>query len=166
MFLRLTGRGAVSVPDELRGIFRQSQTGREPIPGTFRLNGDFTLETFRKDLQQPHKQVVHIATHFDSRPGVAANSRLLLGDGRELSLADIEAAEQLFANVDVVTLSACSTAFTNQNEDGREVDSFGTIAQRLGAKSVIASLWNVSDPATASLMAALYRFRQQSPAIG
>src|SRR5262249_14412102 len=31
-----------SVPQELRSIFRQNPTGPEPIPGTVRLNGDFT----------------------------------------------------------------------------------------------------------------------------
>ena len=105
--------------------------------------------------------VVHIATHFTSRPGVAANSQLLLGDG-ELSLAEIESQTRLFNGVDLLTLSACNTAFTNKSEDGREIDSFGTIAQRLGAKSVIASLWSVDDDSTATLMQTMYRLRQQT----
>lgn len=103
-------------------------------------------------MQQPEKSVVHIATHFDSRPGVAANSQLLLGDGSQMSLAEIEAMPRLFSGVDLLTLSACSPAFTNRSEDGREVDSFGTVAQRLGARGVIASLWGVNDEATARLM--------------
>ena len=117
-----------SVPEELHGIFREGQGGSAPVPGTVRLNGGFTRETLENDLRQPNKNVVHIATHFDSEPGVAANSHLLLGDGSKLSLAEIEAEEQLFDGVDLLTLSACSTAFTNRSEDGREVDSFGTIA--------------------------------------
>ncbi len=149
-----------AVAGELRGIFPA------PVPGTVRLNATFTREAFQNDLRQPNKRVVHIASHFVSRPGVAANSRLLMGDGTELSLAEIEASEQLFDGVDLLTLSACSTAFTNRNEDGREVDSFGAIAQRLGARGVIASLWNVNDDATARLMQAMYRLRQQEPAMG
>ena len=66
--------------------------------------------------------MVHIATHFDSHRGVAANSHLLLGDGSQMSLAEIEGTALLFSGVDVLTLSACSTAFTNRTEDGREVD--------------------------------------------
>lgn len=72
----------------------------------------------------------------------------------------------VFSGVDLLTLSACSTAFTNGTEDGREVDSFGTIAQRLGAKAVIASLWSVSDEATAQLMETMYRIRQDKPELG
>ena len=48
----------------------------------------------------------------------------------------------------------------------REVDSFGTIAQRLGAKGVIASLWSVSDEAAARLMETMYRIRQSKPELG
>jgi len=159
-----------SVPAELHGIFRQkdTETGPDtgPIEGAIRLNGEFTRASFENDLRGRRNSVVHIATHFDSQPGVAANSHLLLGDGSELSLADIEDQQDLFDGVDLLTLSACSTAFTNKSEDGREVDSFGTIAQRLGAKGVIASLWSVSDAATARLMETMYRIRQSKPELG
>ena len=155
-----------AVPEELHRIFRQGESGDAPIPGPVKLDREFTRETFEAAMRQPEKSVVHIATHFDSQPGVAADSHLLIGDGSEMSLAEIEATPRLFSGVDLLTLSACSTAFTNRSEDGREVDSFGTIAQRLGAKGVIASLWSVSDEATARLMEAMYRFRQANPELG
>lgn len=155
-----------SVPEELHRIFRQGESGDAPVPGRVGLDRDFTRETFQAAMRQPEKSVVHIATHFDSRPGVAANSNLLLGDGSELSLAEIEAMPRLFSGVDLLTLSACSTAFTNRTEDGREVDSFGTIAQRPGARGVIASLWSVNDEATSRLMETMYRIRQSNPQLG
>jgi CHAT domain-containing protein len=155
-----------SVPEELHRIFQQGQGDTAPVPGRVRLDPDFTRESFKAAMLQPDKSVVHIATHFDSRPGVAANSQLLLGDGSKLSLAEIESTPRLFSGVDLLTLSACSTAFTNSTEDGREVDSFGTIAQRLGAKAVIASLWSVNDEATARLMETMYRIRQANPEQG
>jgi CHAT domain-containing protein len=136
-----------SVRAELHAIFRQNETETGPIAGAIRLKGEFTRASIENDLRTKRNSVVHIATHFDSQPGVAANSHLLLGDGSILSLADIEDQQDLFDGVDLLTLSACSTAFTSRSEDGREVDSFGTIAQRLGAKGVIASLWSVSDEA-------------------
>jgi CHAT domain-containing protein len=50
----------------------------------------------------------------------------------------------------------------NRDEDGREVDSFGAIAQHLGAKGVIATLWSVNDSSTALLMQELYQVRQKT----
>jgi CHAT domain-containing protein len=154
-----------AVPEELRRIFRQGESGDAPVPGRVRLDREFTRDAFEAAMRQPDKLVVHIATHFDSQPE-AAKSRLLLGDGTEMSLAEIEAMPLLFSGVDLLTLSACSTAFSNRSEDGREVDSFGTIAQRLGARGVIASLWSVTDDATARLMETMYRLRQASPELG
>jgi CHAT domain-containing protein/tetratricopeptide (TPR) repeat protein len=155
-----------SVPVELRGIFRQTAAGTAPIEGVIRLNRDFTRQTFENDLRGRRNRVVHIATHFDSRSGVAADSHLLLGDGTELSLADIEAQTRLFDGVDLLTLSACNTAFKNMNQDGREVDTLGTIAQRLGALGVVASLWSVDDESTARLMQAMYTFWEKHPELG
>jgi CHAT domain-containing protein len=150
-----------SVPGELRGIFRETPESSAPVPGSVRLNGAFTRAAFEQELRRRRQRVVHIATHFASRPGTAADSKLLLGDG-VMSLAEIESKTRLFNGVDLLTLSACQTAFANRNEDGREVDSFGTVAQRLGAKAVIASLWSVSDASTARLMQTMYKLRQES----
>jgi CHAT domain-containing protein/tetratricopeptide (TPR) repeat protein len=154
-----------SVPAELHSIFRQTGESAAPLAGSVRLDAEFTRSNFLNDLRQPNHRVVHIATHFDSRP-LAANSYLLLGDGGRWSLQDIQAVPRLFSGVDLLTLSACSTAFTNRSEDGREVDSFGTIAQRLGARGVIASLWSVNDEATARLMETMYRLREANPELG
>jgi tetratricopeptide (TPR) repeat protein len=151
------------VPDELGHIFR---TAGELVTGTVLLDAEFRKETFEHDLTGKINPIVHIATHFDAEPGVAANSSMLLGDGTKLSLAELEASENLFANVDLVTLSACSTGFQIGQADGREVDNLGVISQRLGAKSVIASLWNVSDNATAALMERFYRNWREHPELG
>ncbi len=150
-----------SVPAELHAIFKDTPQSPAPIPGVVRLDAGFTRAAFESELRQK-RPVVHIATHFDSEPGVAANSTLLLGDGK-LTLAEIAAGTRFFEGVDLLTLSACNTAFKNGYQDGREVDSFGTIVQRQGAKAVIASLWSVNDPATAFLMETMYRLHQASP---
>jgi CHAT domain-containing protein/Tfp pilus assembly protein PilF len=153
-----------SVPEEMRRIF--AQDGSAPVQGSYLLNADFTQASLLKTLSQSPKQVVHISTHYDSRAGLYDNSRMLLGDGTQLTLGQIEANQNLFAGVELLTLSACNTAFTDNEEDGREVDSLGTIAQRLGAKSVVASLWEVNDAATAHLMEAMYRVHKEHPDLG
>jgi CHAT domain-containing protein len=66
-----------------------------------------------------------------------------------------EVFEQVRLDADLVTLSACETAL------GREVGGEGLIGltrafQYAGARSVVASLWEVSDRSTGALMTLLY----------
>jgi CHAT domain-containing protein len=42
--------------------------------------------------------------------------------------------------VELLTLSACETALRGRRADGQELESFGELVQRKGAKAVIASL--------------------------
>jgi CHAT domain-containing protein len=154
-----------SVPEELHGIFREKETGDQPIAGAVRLNADFTPETFKNDLTQSGKNVVHIASRFDFQR-TPSRSNLLFAHGGVLNEADIAASANLFAGVDLLTLSASSTSFTNGDRDGREAERFGKIAQTLGAGAVITSLWNVDNRATSRLMQTMYRLRQQRPAMG
>jgi CHAT domain-containing protein len=103
--------------------------------------------------------LVHIASHFAFKPGDETDSSLLLGDGRLLTLAQIKSATNLFGGVDLLTLSACDTASGGAATDGREVEGFGVLAQRQGAKAVLATLWPVADASTRRLMEEFYRLR-------
>jgi CHAT domain-containing protein len=67
----------------------------------------------------------------------------------------------IFSGVELLTLSACSTA-VDLAANGAEVDSFGELAQQQGAQAVIATLWSVSDPSTATFMKKFYEFRVQN----
>lgn len=92
--------------------------------------------------------------------GIFGGSRLepLLGDGRRLSLASLKTYR--FRDLDLLTLSACDTALGGgQNENGREIEGFGALAQTRGANSVIATLWPVADQSTAQFMRLFYRSR-------
>jgi CHAT domain-containing protein len=89
-----------------------------------------------------------------------------LGDGGELRLADLKVADTIFAGVDLLTLSACSTGLGDvRNSDGSEVEGFGVLAQLKGAKAVIASLWPVADQSTSVLMRELYRARESNVSV-
>jgi CHAT domain-containing protein len=85
---------------------------------------------------------------------------LLLGDGNFLSLAQIKSLPNVFAGVDLLTLSACNTATGGSGANGKEVEGFGVLAQRQGAKAVVASLWPVADRSTKELMQNFYRLRE------
>jgi CHAT domain-containing protein len=72
----------------------------------------------------------------------------------------MKARGRLFDAVDLLTLSACNTAAQRADSDGREIDGFAELAQRLGASAVMATLWPVSDNSTPRLMSNFYRLRQ------
>ena len=159
------------VPQELNGIM-QGQPGRAAgvLPGTVLLNSGFTRQTLIQALEQNRGSiarylVVHIASHFNlsSRDN---NSFLLLGDGRHLSVAQIKANPHFFQGVDLLTLSACNTAIDVKSASGKEVEGFGALAQRLGARSVLASLWPVADASTPVLMREFYRLHRVNPKRG
>ena len=116
-------------------------------------------------------QVVHFATHglIDSR--YPALSSLAFSRFNELgvpqeNLLRLHDLYNLELNAQLVTLSACSTAL------GREISGEGLngLTQGLmhsGSKSVLASLWQVPDRATAELMKLFYRNlleKEQKPA--
>jgi CHAT domain-containing protein len=48
-----------------------------------------------------------------------------------------------------LTLSACDTATGRADAKGKEVESFGMLAQARGAEAVMATLWPVYDDSTA-----------------
>jgi CHAT domain-containing protein len=149
------------VPEELRGIISEQPDGGT-LAGKVILDDEFTEETFRAALRQRFP-VVHIASHFAVQPGNETDSFLLLGDGGRLSLAKIKNAVNLFGGVELLTLSACDTATGGTGTDGKEVESFAVLAQRQGAKAVLASLWPVADASTKQLMQSFYRIRNSQP---
>jgi CHAT domain-containing protein len=69
----------------------------------------------------------------------------------------------LFEGVDLLSLSACDTAVAGGEQGGGELEGFGMLAQRQGAKSVLATLWSVEDQSTRQIMAEFYRLRQAAP---
>lgn len=147
------------VQQELDGIFgRRAAAPGGVLTGTYLLNGEFTSEALQKAGRQ--FQVIHIASHFRFLAGDEEASFLLLGNGGKLSLAEMQALPDLFAGVELLVLSACETATEQADASGREIDGFSEMAQRLGAGSVIATLWRISDASTPDLMIEFYRQRQ------
>jgi CHAT domain-containing protein len=120
---------------------------------------DATRDNLRRlDLSQ--YRILHFATHGRLDARQPELSGLLLSfvdrDGRRIGgfvgLSDIY---NLRAPVDLVVLSACSTAL------GKEVRGEGLVGltrgfMYAGASSVLASLWEVDDEATSELMKRFY----------
>ncbi|HTP39906.1 MAG TPA: CHAT domain-containing protein [Steroidobacteraceae bacterium] len=150
------GRGYEPLPYaavELNGIAGQKGI----LNGKVMLDGAFTETSLRDGLDQSFP-VIHIASHFQFTPGSMDDSFLLLGDGSQMTLAQIKT-KLNFKNVELLTLSACDTALGDNSTEhhGAEVEGLGAIAQQSGAKAVLATLWPVADESTATLMRALYQ---------
>jgi CHAT domain-containing protein len=149
-----------SVSAELAGIITTKPGDGGVLTGEIQLDDQFTQQSMRRTLLKRYP-VVHIASHFRFQPGNDTKSFLLMGDGGHLTLAELKTSANLFGGVQLLTLSACNTGVG----DGAEVEGFGTLAQRQGAKAVIASLWPVADESTALLMREFYRIRETNTAL-
>ena len=140
-----------------------SESKRGIVDGVSLFDTEFTKTAFIEQLNQ-RRPLVHIASHFLMRPGNDPNSFLLMGDGSQLTLSEINNSVGVsFRGIELLTLSACSTALSTQGDfdvdsgTGAEFEGFGVLAQQKGADAVLASLWDVSDDSTSKLMASLYR---------
>lgn len=148
-----------AVPAELREIIRgESAKAAGVLPGRVLLDEAFTLDA----LKGAHRgyQLLHIASHFQLKPGDETKSFLLLGDGSLFTLAQLRVSPMMFRGVDLLSLSACNTAIGDVDANGSEIEGFGVMAQQQGAKAVLASLWPVADESTKELMKAFYRVRE------
>ena len=103
---------------------------------------------------------VHIASHFKFNTN-DRDSFLLLGDGARLSIEDIKNGlerdrEFDFGDVDLLTLSACETAYAVAGADGRQFESFAAIVHQRGVRTVIGTLWPIVDQASARFLHRFY----------
>nr|MDP9121254.1 CHAT domain-containing protein [Acidobacteriota bacterium] len=111
----------------------------------------------------PQARIVHFATHgfvddlspFDSGLVLAIPEEL--GGGRDNGLLQVwEIFEGVRLDADLVVLSACETGL-GKIRGGEGIIGLTRAFQFAGARSVLASLWQVEDRATAELMERFYR---------
>src|ERR1035437_3723820 len=153
-----------AVLGELRTIVhdQQDRDSHGPLPGRILLDDAFTEKALEQQLRQQYP-VVHIASHFVMGLGTD-ESYLLLGgkdkggQGYRLRLSYAATLQNLnFDGTALLALSACQTAMSSKEADGKEVDSLAAIGRLKGAQAVQASLWDVNDASTGLLMADFYR---------
>jgi CHAT domain-containing protein len=148
-FGRSSGDGEHSA---LPGVERELASVRRQH-GTVAMNGAFTAATLKRGLARG-PALVHIASHFVLSPAGEDQSYLLLGDGQRLSLTELR--QLPWQGVQLALLSACDSAVTVEAGSGRELVGFATALQGAGVRNVLASLWRVSDGATAQWMEMFY----------
>jgi CHAT domain-containing protein len=128
----------------------------ESLYGGERLQDEeFVVPNLERELSQKQFSIVHIASHGRFERNVK-DSFLLTFDGR-LTMDELEGAVALNQvrdlPVELLTLSACQTAAGDQ----RAALGLAGVAVKAGARSALATLWLVNDPATALLVSEFYR---------
>ncbi len=128
-----------------------------PKPGTILL-GDQATETDFKRLPLNQYNVIHLALHgyadseFPDRSAlVFAPENPPVDDG----LLQVREIRRLPLNARLVTLSACNTGVGPVGEEG--VANIVNAFIEAGAQSVVSTLWEVEDRATAQLMIDFYQ---------
>jgi CHAT domain-containing protein len=127
-------------------------------PGTSRTYLGATATEARARAEMPRARLIHLAGHglLDARfPLDSALALARDAEGDNGVLQAWEVIERVRIDADLVTLSACETGL------GRDLGGEGLIGltrafQHAGARSVLASQWEVSDRSTALLMERFY----------
>ena len=117
-------------------------------------------EARKKELEQTAPApLMHFATHAFADMQDPQRSYILLAPASSSQRFDYlflkEVSALKFENVELVTISACETD-TGKLVRGEGVASFSRAFLSTGAKSVVTSLWDVSDQATAEIMVRFY----------
>lgn len=126
------------------------------LPSKVLFNQTFTKDNLQKQLDNSAFSIIHIATHgqFSSN---AADTFILAWD-RPINvneLSNLLQAEEINNPdpIELLVLSACRTAAG----DRRAALGMAGVAVRAGARSTIASLWNLDDDSGAVLMEQFYQ---------
>jgi CHAT domain-containing protein len=141
-----------AVPVELSIITTQLWNGQ-----SF-LNDTFTLSNLKQARSSQPYRIIHLATHAEFQPGKPSNSYIQLWNAK----LPVDQMRQLGLSnppVELLVLSACRTALGDE-----EVElGFAGLAAQAGVKSVMGSLWYISDEGTLGLMTEFYEQLKQVP---
>ena len=136
----------------------------QQVPSTVLLNQEFTSEQLRTVIDSAPFPVVHLATH--GRYGAEVEDTFLVTWDSQINVRQLDellrARERDIAHpLELLVLSACQTA----TGDKRAALGLAGFAIRSGARSTLATLWQVNDDSTAQLMVAFYQQLTQHPGV-
>lgn len=120
------------------------------------LNQEFTESNLQKAIEKIAFPIVHLATHgqFSSK----ADQTFILAYDRPIAVNELDALlrqgelSQAKA-IELLVLSACETA----TGDKRAALGLAGVAVKAGARSTLASLWNLDDESSALMMRQFYQ---------
>ena len=117
------------------------------------INEDFTLNNLKSQLISHPYDILHLATHAVFTSGDMDQSYIQLWDD-QLKLSDVDTLGLSQSEIELIILSACSTALGDRNSEY----GFAGLAVNAGSQSALASLWPVSDEGTLGFMTQFYEY--------
>ncbi|MEC4894405.1 MAG: CHAT domain-containing protein [Oscillatoria sp. PMC 1051.18] len=139
------------VEDELSGIKEVLKDTEQPL-----LNQEFTEKNLHNKLKKSSQAIVHLATHgkFHSNPEetfiLTGNNKIKVKELDEFLRSQTRTRKE---KIELFVLSACETAQSNK----RAALGLAGVAVKAGAKTTLATLWQVADQSTAMLMIEFYK---------
>jgi len=149
------------VPDRLPGARLEAQQIAAVASDQYRVNLRLGADANRRFVGHGglrHHDIVHFATHGVVDKDLPALSALVLAPEQNQQATYLYASEirELQLNAELVVLSGCDTGI-GKAVAGHGLMSLSRPFLTAGARQVVASLWQVSDQATAELMEQFYR---------
>ncbi|KAM3095758.1 CHAT domain-containing protein [Phormidesmis sp. 146-35] len=141
-----------AVPTELNLISQQLWRGKRF------LNQDFTLATLIAQKQQFNPGILHLATHAQFNAGAPDRSYIQLWD-TQIRFSQLRSLQLDKPPIDLLVLSACATAVGSPDAEL----GFAGLAAASGVRSILGSLWDVSDIGTLALMSEFYTELRTAP---
>ena len=137
---------------ELPSVNAEIDTVSGIYPGLTMRDAAFQTNAVTLELESSHFSLAHFATHGEFNQDYRKSFILTYDD--KLTLNGLQHALALRGrdSLDLLVLSACKTAAG----DDRAALGLAGVAVQSGANSVLASLWSISDPATAQLISSFY----------
>jgi CHAT domain-containing protein len=136
-------------------VSAEIQAINQVFDGRSLINQDFVAARVQEELRREPFSILHIASH--GHFGNDVEDTFLLAFDTKLTMDRLGEYVGLFRfreePLDLLTLSACETAAG----DDRAALGLAGIAIRAGARSALATLWQVNDPASYRLVVEFYR---------
>ncbi len=127
------------------------------MDGKYFTGRDASEATFRAKASEA--RILHLATHGQANDRAGDYCFLVFADQQDSAENEILYARDIYnlqLNAELVTLSACETGL-GELQGGEGIISLARAFAYAGAKSIVTSLWSVSDAKTKDLMIDFYK---------
>ncbi len=143
-----------NVPLELRSI-------DTILDGDFMLDEQYTSKSVYARLKRNPFGIVHFATHGEFNSDPKKSYLLTFNDKITMDKLEsvIKVGQYRDSPIELLTLSACKTAVGNE----KSALGLAGIAVKSGARSVLATLWYISDEATKMVISEFYKYLTTHP---